>query len=100
MIESTNTCRHCGEPIEHSQGFWAHVPTDPRRPIPEPQCTGDAWGEIAEPTRTPKGPRWFEENVYNPPRVTSGVPSDLFPDGVPIRGELTEAQRAWLRGRS
>lgn len=30
---------------------------------------------------------------------TSGVPRDLFPDGVPLHGELTPEQERWLRRR-
>jgi hypothetical protein len=52
-------------------------------------------------------PNWFEyedpDGAFkdDPGRGPSnGVPRDLFPDGVPLRGDLTPEQQAWLKRRS
>ncbi len=62
-----------------------------------PKTAGEGW-------ETAKGPVWFEENVYwTTPHSRgphSGVPEDLFPDGIPLRGDLTPEQQAWLDKRS
>jgi hypothetical protein len=48
--------------------------------------------------RAPKGPAYFDE-IERRRGPYSGVPRDLFPNGgVPLYGELTPEQEAWLRG--
>lgn len=49
-------------------------------------------------------PAWFrwesgegDPASYGP---KSGVPKDLFPDGVPLHGDLTPEQEKWLKSRS
>ncbi len=43
---------------------------------------------------------WQHDKAAHPGAPTSGVPKDLFPEGgVPLRGELTPEQEAWLKSR-
>lgn len=43
----------------------------------------------------------FWDRVYNGDGVSNGVPEDLFPEGgVPLHGDLTPEQEAWLKKRS
>lgn len=73
-------------------GDWTEMdpisPTGARRTAGNPHPAGSpAWFDWeANPTPVEAGP-------------TSGVPSDLFPDGIPIRGDLTPEQQAWLDKR-
>jgi hypothetical protein len=102
-------CIWCGKDIYFdSDGgdSWVHV-------MDSGVWCEDGEGGIAQPDQStiktagdrpaPKGPAWFEENVY---RTTphsrgpkSGVPEDLFPDGIPLHGDLTPEQQAWLDKR-
>ena len=39
---------------------------------------------------------WQWDQSAHPGAPTSGVPQDLFPNGIPLRGDLTPEQQAWL----
>lgn len=47
-------------------------------------------------------PAWFDWEAEHPNggAPSSGLPQDLFPNGVPLRGDLTPEQQAWLQRRS
>ena len=58
---------------------------------------------------TGQGTRWAAYNPFSDPQSAynnpdkgphKGTPDDLFPDGVPLHGDLTPEQQAWLDKRS
>lgn len=65
---------------------------------PNPYQGGRKQGGNYDPTDDPSS--WQHDKSAHPGGPSKGTPDDLFPNGVPIHGDLTEEQQAWLdRGR-
>lgn len=90
------TCAVCGDAIERDPAgednrTWHH-------------SNGETHDHEAKPsgqTEAAYNPFSDPESAYNNPKKGphKGTPDDLFPDGVPLHGDLTPEQQAWLDGK-
>jgi hypothetical protein len=101
------TCSNCGKTMDELEAFPGHICLDCHAKTPEGRRMPTAdeltrmWGG---PVRRNSAYNPFSDpqSAYNNPNKGphKGTPDDLFPDGVPLHGDLSPEQQAWLDKRS